>query len=62
MKLEFLIINILIFIVGFLLGKILEKWRYQEKINKLFNESIKEINRIRDEINNVNSFLEKKGI
>lgn len=60
MKLEFLIINILIFIVGFLLGKILEKWRYQEKVNKLFDESIKEINRIRDEINNVNSFLEKE--
>lgn len=56
MKIEFLIILIIriifgvfIFIIGFLLGTILEKRRYQKKVAEFFDEVIDEMNRIRKE-------------
>jgi len=41
MKLEFLIINVLIFISAFLLGIILEKRRCQKKVNKIYGDVFK---------------------
>lgn len=48
MKIEFLIINILIFITGFLLGKVLEKRKCQKKITQILDEAVNEIYKVRE--------------